>query len=353
MALFYLEFTGIIVLWLISYFAKNIKIDKIFQFLIIASLLLFSCVRSYETGADTKMYVNFFHLIKKESWSNLWKYGFDTLEKGYVIFNKLVATIYDSARFFIIVTSFCTILPTCLFIEKKSTNRYLSYLLYIAMEFWFNQMYVIRQSIAVSFCLIALIFAEKKGFKNFLLFSLFVLIASTFHQTAIIFFLAYFLRFIKIDYKFLFFGTVVFLVFLVGGKSIVSFINQFARIQYEVKFTGGLTILLCLLAMGVFIYIAYNGRFNDDPSRKMLFLMVVCAIILQVLSLNMEVLIRLARYFMMAIFVIFPNAYKRFVERDGSISIKIVANAIVIVLLLVLMLAWTGRPYVTGYYFMD
>ena len=353
MILFYCEFAGIVVLWILSYLSKNTKVDKYFHFLIIASLLFFSCVRSFDTGADTRMYVNYFHLIQQKSWKHLWLKGFNNLEKGYVLLNKLISSIYYSDRLFIIVTSFLTILPTCIFIQKKSKNCYLSYLLYIAMEFWFNQMYVIRQSIAISCCLVALFFSEKKGIKNFLWFMFFVLLATSFHQTAIIFAFAYLLRFIKINYKSCLIGITLLIVFFFGGDEIVTFINQYARIQYEIGFTGGFTILMCLMAMAVFIYIAYNGEFNEDNNRKTLFLMVVCSIIVQTLSLNLELLVRLARYFMMAIFAAFPNAYKRFIARDGSVAIKIVANCIIIVLSLVLLLAWIDRPYVTGYYFME
>ena len=352
MTVMYLEFIGIIILWILSYFVKNIKIEKVFHFLIIASLLFFSCVRSFDTGADTRMYVNMFNMIKQQSWSSLLRNGFRHHEKGYVLLNKLIATIYDNERFFIVVTSFLAILPTCIFIQKKSENCYLGYMLYVAMEFWFNEMYVIRQSIAISFCLISLIFINKKGFKNFLYFLFFVLLASSFHQTAIIFVITYFLRFIKINCKSFLVGMTIVIIFLIGGKQIVTFLNQFARIKYEIGFTGGFMMWLCLWAMAIFIYIAYNGEFNEHPDRKILYLMIVCSVIVQTLSLNIELLIRLARYFMMAIFAIFPSAYKRFIARDGSLGIQIVANCIIIVLAFILLLLWIDRPYVTGYYFM-
>ncbi len=110
-------------------------------------------------------------------------------ERGYVIFNKVVSTLFGSDyQILLIACAFCSIAPMVYVIYKKSESPAFSFILYMSLPFFLLIFSGLRQSIAIGLCFLAFSFVEEKKLIPFLLWTA---LAYTFHSSAILFFVVY------------------------------------------------------------------------------------------------------------------------------------------------------------------
>ena len=133
--------------------------------------------RAYDVGNDTEAYSMFFYSFSNDS------LGVDTrIEPGYRFLNQLIANHTDNFTVFLLITSIVLFTALFLFVEKNGYDN----LLYIVLFWLFGYTSFVsplRQSLAIVFVFISLVFLERnKG----VLFVLFCLLASLFHRPAII-----------------------------------------------------------------------------------------------------------------------------------------------------------------------
>ena len=152
----------------------------IFIFLVFVLFLLLDGFR-WETGTDWNLYRDFFLNSSKGKWM--------AFEPGYVLINQLTHIISCNYSIFLILIA---LLIYSLY--TKSISEYAIYPLITLMLFYcsfIGYMGMNRQHLALAVCLYSYRYIVSKEFWKF---ALFVLIASLFHRTASIFFIAYFLN---------------------------------------------------------------------------------------------------------------------------------------------------------------
>ncbi|WP_459818868.1 EpsG family protein [Galenea microaerophila] len=129
----------------------------------------FSYVRIYETLGDY--------------------YTSEKIEKGFYYLNS-VSKLFDlGAEFVIFVSFFATFLLISLTIKRYSSSYPLSFLIMFSNEIVFLFQNIIRQGLAVAICFYSLKFIVER---KFWLFFFTVTIATLFHKSALLFYLAYF-----------------------------------------------------------------------------------------------------------------------------------------------------------------
>lgn len=146
-------------------------------YLIINFVLLFIIAgfRHPDLGTDSYNYQRIFNIIQN---------GSDTShEIGYQFINKLVVYFNGDYQSFLILTSFVFLFPIFYTVRKISFNPSLSIYLYYTSYLFFQSFNIMRQSLAVSFVILSYLFLIKE---KWVFYIITVLIASTFHTSALI-----------------------------------------------------------------------------------------------------------------------------------------------------------------------
>lgn len=117
-------------------------------------------------------------------------------EIGYILLNKIVGIFTAQPGAIMVVTSVIIMAGPAYLIARYSKNVYLSVFLYVNLYLFYLDMNYLRQAIAMSILCFAYGFLRDKKFWRFLLL---VIIASTFHFTAIYMIPVYFVCLLKIN----------------------------------------------------------------------------------------------------------------------------------------------------------
>ena len=160
-------------------------------------LACFMSFRAESVGADTCQYVWGFQQISHTPWSELFSvkiYGAGHMfsaggyelnfEYGYRLYNKLISIISEDNQAIIIANSLLIIFLLGKLLKSHSPCVFLSIWLYITLGIFQTQMNMARNAIAILICYIGCNYIEKHDIKKFLLF---VVTASFFHISSILY----------------------------------------------------------------------------------------------------------------------------------------------------------------------
>ena len=166
---------------------KSNRRKRIYCVIVFFSLCLVCMLRKYTVGYDLYgHYYNSFSKIARMDWKLLPTIGY---EYGYAIFNKLIAIVFVDPQWYIAIHSLIVIGVTGWFIYRNSDDVVLSSVMFITTNVWFMYMNIMRQALACSVCLIAVEVWKRKDIKikRWILFFALVVLASTFHSSAVVF----------------------------------------------------------------------------------------------------------------------------------------------------------------------
>lgn len=167
--------------------ARNKRLFLSFSF---GLMILVASLRAPSVGIDLAVhYAKRFEQIAAYSWTQIPKFSiFSTYEIGYCYYCKLISMVNNNVQFFIFVTSAIVYGVMGYLIYKKSSDVIFSTMLVIFSCQYYMYMNIIRQALAVSVVLLGYIFLDKsqRSMMDYVKFALFVLIASTFHNSAIL-----------------------------------------------------------------------------------------------------------------------------------------------------------------------
>jgi transmembrane protein EpsG len=161
----------------LTFFAINGKIDPMPLFIV---LWVIASVRAVSVGID--------HQGFKQAYDyELSFYSVPDLlgkfEIGWIFLNKIVKTVFDDFSYVLWISSFLTLYPIYVVIKRDDTVPLFSLLLYFMLFFYCLSFSLIRQSIAVSFFLLA-VHHFNSGER--LKFIMAILVASLFHYSALV-----------------------------------------------------------------------------------------------------------------------------------------------------------------------
>lgn len=169
---------------------KNMKRRRDFLIFSFGLMILVASLRAPSVGIDLAgHYAKRFEQIAFYNWKDIPKFSvFSTYEIGYCYYCKFLSMINPNVQFYIFVTSLIVYGTMGYLIYKKSSDVILSTMLVIFSCQYYMYMNIIRQALAVSVVLIGYIFLDKskRSISDYIKFALFVLVASTFHDSAIL-----------------------------------------------------------------------------------------------------------------------------------------------------------------------
>lgn len=277
--------------------------NKICLLIIFIILLLFNGLRDGNVFLDSLVYKNFFQIVENLNLIDLIK--LNSFEVGFKLFTKFFS-LFCNYNLYIFIISFFSLIGFYFFIKKYSNNYLMSVFLFIVTNIYIYLFCTIRQTIAISILLFSIqyVLSNKK-----IKFVLLVLLAASFHKTALIFMIVYLLKWFdinKIGIKKL---VVIYLIIFIFRQPIVTlFINVFYSSYNNYIISGsGYFLLLILVSLAVFIYYFINKKKLYNDELKLFYNIYLFSILFQILATSQGYINRITLYFMIPIIVLLPN----------------------------------------------
>lgn len=278
-------------------------------FIVGLQLLVTAAFRDVSVGGDLENYIPAYEHISKSSWDKLLFVPFET---GYVFLNKILSLITSEVRLLLILISGFIVFGYIRSIYRNSTMPWLSLFLFIAMGFFTESLSMLRQAIAMVIILSGLKYVEERHFGKYLWI---VILAMTFHLTAVVAILLYPFSRLKLNLRnFVLLMTGCGLFMLTIGRSILNyFISGFYSLySSKIESGSGFSMLLLLLA------IAVGGMLLNSSNRspKVYTSMIALACCMQLFALQFALFARIVMYFSMALIIYVPDTLSRIQNKE-------------------------------------
>ncbi len=315
---------------------KNRK--RIYLFVIFCIMFLYSALRGANVGIDTYNYnMRFYEIQSYGLWDS---FVYLRLEKGYILLNYILSSIFNNPQAVIVVTSLFITYAFAKCIYEYSENVVLSTFLYI-MFFFSSTMNITRQYIALGFIMLAFRhIIDKRVIKTALLFT----VAILFHNTAIVSlpFLVLTMPKFKINIKTILLSCFVSIVILYGFDGVLNlFIKIFpvygrfmSSSIYSAESDLSLFWLLYYIAILIGAIIAMRrgfknnkdnlkaSQFNRD-SFGLFVLLYVAFIVCYIFSKRLWIASRMLAYFKPALCIVLPNVLEKLLPKKSIVKYSI------------------------------
>lgn len=323
-------FMAFLPLLLIPFF-PNVNTDrkqkKYYCIIMGIALILFLALRHKALGStDT---INYYNGMKDAILSKTWNqyYDPDGAELGFQIFVWIISRFVKSPQWIIVFSSVIIVTSVLIFVWRNSKNIPLSVTMYICLGLMTFQMQGMRQALAMSICLFAYEFAKRR---KIIPFALLVLLATQFHQTAIVFAVVYVFGYLKLKASHLLLVLSAAGVVTLLSDKIIDFANElFDRNYSNTVDSGGVIATAIYILIMVFCILASKQPYAEHIDATLFYVLLtgfVCFAMRYFGTLAAE---RISFYFMFSQIVLLPNTVC-----DGQIksSDKGVVNMIVYLL---------------------
>jgi len=199
-------------------------------FLSAGSLILFfiSAFR-FDTGYDYRPYTNFFTRTISNTTAQLATLRF---EKGYVFLNRYIQLFVNDFQVLFIIISLIVIILVYAILLKYCKNPSLGLLGFYLLGYYFVSMDLMRNLVAGLIVMYSYKYIKEKDFMRFIVI---VLLASTFHLSALVFIPFYFILRLKFNYITFIVHTVVWGTLLVFSRPIMDFVTTYIYSSYDVE----------------------------------------------------------------------------------------------------------------------
>lgn len=172
---------------------KTQKSKLIIMTLIFVQFVLIQGLRDYSVGIDTANYVKYYNAFSHKDFFHMLAHPQYVFEVGYMILMYVCKNLGVPTRMFIIIVAIIINFLYFRFIYKESNDFVLSLWLFICMEYFTLSFTTYRQIIAMGFIVNSFIYLKDD---KYLKFSIFVLLAASFHKSALIFVIVPIIKFI-------------------------------------------------------------------------------------------------------------------------------------------------------------
>lgn len=326
---------------------RNRKLFLVFSFFSIFVVTLLAGMRSSEVGTDVLTYGNYvFRFACSSSLKGLFgKYG-SIMEPFYLVLNFVVSCIYKDVHFFYFIFQFIIMIfiYAALFDNRKFSSLTLGLFIYYTLFYSFalNGM---RQSMAMAIVLYATKYIYKADFKRYFIW---VIIATGFHYTALLFLLFYFIYLLldKLDSTI---GKIIILtgmiVVALAYSGLIKMISAvFGKYERYIITSGTYSLSLNPLVIRLpilILYIVLNKEYKKDNKQfDFWMVMLLGDVIFSQMRGLMAALYRISLYFGIVKIQAYPYITKVFDNKSRYI--------VKILLVLYLLIVWYYQVVIQG-----
>ena len=254
-----------------------------------------------ETG-----YLQSFHIISSLPLRDVFSIEpYLNYEFGYKILNALVGWIWENEQFFLAVCAAISMLPVALVIQKDSSAPMYSCLIYFALPLYELLFSALRQGIAVGLCFFALSAIEKRKPLKFIAI---VLMASTFHSTALLFLAAYPIYHLKMHISIRLVSIAAVPVLYLMRYEILNLYAVLFRPGAIADNNGALGMLILLCA--IYLVCCFFCGDGDPRFSGYLNLLLVCCMIQTVANIHSTAM-RAGYPYMIPLILLIPKLFEK------------------------------------------
>lgn len=331
---------------------KNSRNKRLYLWVSFGMLICLAGLRASSIGIDLQgHYAIRYTQIASYEWSQIPQFAaFSHYEIGYCYFCKLLSSINSSIQFYIITTSTITYGIIALLIYKKSKDVKMSTLLFVFTCQYYMYMNIIRQSLAIAIILIGFLYLDgaKRTFKTYAIVSALILLATTFHSSAILCFMILFFDFLKFKKRTIILSLIAvigsFLLYEYLYTSVATlFYNDSGRylgyldnIREGVGHVNLQSVANAVLTSGAFMlgayYMIYKRRINISNTARnkekteeyimarhenLLMYLCLVASACRILIFRINIVNRFSYYFLPFIILLYPYAISTIKSKKG------------------------------------
>ena len=285
------------------------KLNKLSYYLSGIVLTIFATIRSSDVGTDSNNYVGIFNQYKYKTESLFSRTT--SLETGYLILQEIALNISNDYWSLFFITSLVCVFSTYYIIYKLSDNIKISVFIYISLAIYMFAFNGARQALAASIFGIALYYLiNKKRLGYFII----ILLASFFHNTALIMLPFYYLLRFPFKTRNLILFSIGSFIALYYLSTILSLFDTDIIERYSVyenrNATGGYLLTLFFFIMSA-IFISFRKKILKSKLYQYDIYLNMCifsSIIYLVVSLTGSDVnfLRLSLYFSIGYVLIWP-----------------------------------------------
>lgn len=280
---------------------------------------------AYAVVYDLRSYADFYALIGRVPWESI--FTISKFEYGYVLLNKLLASVAPWPQTILIIEALVCVFAIGWFIYKNSNYPFQAMLFYVTFGTMAFQLTAFRQSFAMSICLLSIETIKQRRLAPFVLM---VLLASTFHVSAIAFLVVYPLA----NRRPTFTGSLTYLALVIAGVLGAGFATLLGNSlfgmsygQYIGSTYGGLVpITIFLLTIGMSIW--RRSRLTSWVGLNM----TVLSLAIYVMRYTTLALERVSFYFTPGVVVALPDAISSLEDANLRAAVQVVAISLALAL---------------------
>lgn len=309
-------------------YKKSIKVNdkakRTFLFCCGIAMFLIIALRNREVGSnDSNNYYENWELLSTFSFSELKNFMLiSNFESGYLTFVWVFSHILPSGQFVFILSAILFTIAVCKFIYINSEDAELSFVMYICLGLYTFMAQGLRQSMAMSMCLFALEFCKNRKPIPFVLL---VLLATTFHTSAIVFLVVYLLYGFTINIRTTVAGVGIAGILLASSGWIATIGNLISQREYEGEVESGGFVAVAIYVIILLVAIIFSGKRRKDKDYSFFVFMTCLGAIFYIMRyIEVQVAERISFYFMFSQIIVLPNAIARF-DKQTSFIVKNIA----------------------------
>ena len=277
---------------------------------------------------DPAVYYDFYDSASKLSIKELFNDPF--FEPGYILLNKAFATIIPNPQFIFFLEALICVSAVCRFIYKNSESPFFGMLFFLTLGTMTFEYTAFRQGIAMSICIFAVEYIKEKKLLPFIIL---VLLAATFHKTAVVFLPFYFIAQRKPTLRNILLTIAAIIVVIFSASKIIEIGNVLFGMEYRGGYSGneygGLVPILIFVITLILLLIS-----KDKIDNYIFFNMVVIGFTIYLLRYTTLAAERISFYFTTGTIVALPSAIASFENKNTRIVIYFFVTSLAIILFL-------------------
>lgn len=315
---FYWIYLVMIAFLLVYTFCKTPENKRLVYYSSCGFLILIFVLQDFSVSLDIGEYMRQWEIIPGLSFRQMLTHKF---EIGYVLLCWILERTFESDRVLLLVLGILILLPFCRFYEEETENPMIALMAFVALGMYMHAIIFWRQLVAMAILTFSCRYLRNRKFLPFLLV---VLIAMTFHKTAVVFLGLYILYRVPINKWFLLGCAGCTFILGLFGRPIIEFGISVIYPRYS-KITlqrmGGETLLALLWVVALLSYWLLKDRLSEDRIR-IPFLMVLIGATLQPLCFTFFWWLRIVLFFRVALVPMTVLLYTElFCNKDNRVMV--------------------------------
>jgi len=285
---------------LIKYKKYQVSLHNIYYIFVSVILIAVIGIRNISVGADTYVYFSHFQNLNSIKFIKIFDYY--KADYGFYIFTWILSRIIRNFNIYLIITASIYIIPITLLIKRESRYPLFSYILFFCFGFFTLALSTIRQYIAIGICITAYLNLKNKKIISILL----IIIASTFHISAVIFIFIIVIDKIKNNWRAILSGILIlFALSLVLKNTLIGLYLSISMKEYSSYEVGG-NLMVIFIFLNIILGIIYKKHFFKNNNVMLFIIISLAGIIFSSTRFNLAVM-RLYLYYFVFIIIYIPN----------------------------------------------